>query len=59
MFANLGTAEILIIAVVIFILFGGKKLPELARGISNATKEFNEGLNGSDKKSTKESKKSK
>ena len=45
MFANLGTAEIVIIAVVIFLLFGGKKLPEFARGISNAVKEFNKGLN--------------
>lgn len=49
MFANLGTVEIIIIAAVIFILFGGKKIPELARGISNATKEFNKGLNSEDK----------
>ena len=46
MFANLGTVEIVIIAVVVFVLFGGKKLPELARGISKATKEFNKGLKG-------------
>jgi sec-independent protein translocase protein TatA len=48
MLGNLGTAEIVIIAVVIFVLFGGKKLPELARGISKATKEFNKGLNSPD-----------
>ncbi len=51
---GLGTTEIIIIAVVIFLLFGGKKLPELARGISNASKEFSKGLkeeNESGKKS--------
>ena len=50
MFANLGTVEIVIIAIVIFLLFGGKKLPEFARGISKASKEFNKGLKGEDKK---------
>jgi len=48
MFANLGTFEIIVIAVVIFLLFGGKKLPELARGIAKASKEFNKGLRGDD-----------
>jgi len=54
---GLGTTEIIIIAVVVFLLFGGKKLPELARGISNASKEFSSGLKGDDeseKKSDKE-----
>ena len=55
MFANLGTFEIVVIAVVIFLLFGGKKLPELARGIAKATREFNKGLNSEDE--PKESKK--
>jgi sec-independent protein translocase protein TatA len=40
MFSNIGTAEIIIIAVVLLILFGGKKLPELARGVGEASKEF-------------------
>lgn len=54
MFGNIGTVEILILAVVIFLLFGGKKLPELARGISKASEEFAKGLKGeTDSKSDK------
>lgn len=40
MLANIGSTEILIIAVIILILFGGKKLPEMARGLGEAFKEF-------------------
>lgn len=37
---NIGTTEIIIIAVIILLLFGTKKLPELIRGVSSAIKEF-------------------
>lgn len=40
MFHNIGSMEIIIIAVVLLILFGGKKLPELARGLGESIKEF-------------------
>ncbi|MEK7622818.1 MAG: twin-arginine translocase TatA/TatE family subunit [Patescibacteria group bacterium] len=40
MFRNIGTTEIIIIAVLIIILFGGKKIPELMRGIGQSIKEF-------------------
>lgn len=40
MFKNLGTVEIIIIAVVLLILFGGKKLPELAKGIGQSGREL-------------------
>lgn len=40
MFGNLGTTEIIIIAIVLIVLFGGKKLPELARGLGEAGKEL-------------------
>ena len=40
MFRNIGTTEIIIIAVLILILFGGKKIPELMRGIGQSIKEF-------------------
>jgi sec-independent protein translocase protein TatA len=40
MFKNLGTTEIIIIAVVLLVLFGGKKLPELARGLGQSGKEL-------------------
>jgi len=40
MFQNIGTVEIIIIALVLLVLFGGKKLPELARGLGTSGKEF-------------------
>lgn len=44
MFQNLGLGEILIIAIVLMVLFGGQKFPELARGIAQAMKEFRTAL---------------
>jgi len=46
MFKNIGTQEIIIIAVVLIILFGGKKIPELGRGIATAIKEFKKTFSG-------------
>ena len=40
MLKNIGTTEIIIIAVVILVLFGGKKIPELIRGSGQAVKEY-------------------
>ena len=40
MFSNIGSTEIIIVALIILVLFGGKKLPELARGLANSVKEF-------------------
>ncbi|AKM79006.1 TPA: twin-arginine translocase TatA/TatE family subunit [Candidatus Beckwithbacteria bacterium] len=40
MFRNIGSTEIIVIAVIIILLFGGKKIPELMRGIGQAIKEF-------------------
>lgn len=37
---NIGTTEIIVIALIILALFGTKKLPELIRGISDAIKEY-------------------
>lgn len=50
MFRNIGTTEIVIIAVILLILFGGKKLPELGRGIGDAIKEFKKALGGKEGK---------
>jgi len=47
MLKGIGTTEIIIIAVVILVLFGGRKLPELAKGIGEAVKEFKKALGGS------------
>ncbi len=45
MLQNLGTTEIIIIAIVLLVLFGGKKLPELSKGIADSIKEFKKALN--------------
>ena len=43
---NLGTGEIVIIAIVVLLLFGGKKIPELMKGIGNGVKNFKDGVKG-------------
>lgn len=40
MLSGIGTTEIVVIAAVLLVLFGGKKLPELARGMGDSIKEF-------------------
>ncbi|MDR1758448.1 MAG: twin-arginine translocase TatA/TatE family subunit [Bacteroidales bacterium] len=45
---SLGTPEIIIIAIVVLLLFGGKKIPELMRGIGKGVKSFKDGINGKD-----------
>lgn len=40
MFNGIGTTEMVLVAAVLLVLFGGKKLPELARGIGDSIKEF-------------------
>lgn len=47
---NLGPTELLIILVVILVLFGGAKLPQLARSLGQAQKEFKDGLAEGDDK---------
>ncbi len=43
---NLGTCEIVIIAIVVLLLFGGKKIPELMKGIGKGVKNFKDGVKG-------------
>ncbi|TDG38044.1 twin-arginine translocase TatA/TatE family subunit [Pedobacter changchengzhani] len=42
----LGTPEILLILAGVLLLFGGKKIPELMRGLGKGVKEFKEGKDG-------------
>ncbi|MBO5693445.1 MAG: twin-arginine translocase TatA/TatE family subunit [Tidjanibacter sp.] len=42
---RLGGWEIIVIALVILLLFGGKKIPELMRGIGKGVRSFKEGMN--------------
>ena len=43
---NLGTGEIIIIAIIALLLFGGKKIPELMKGIGKGVKNFKDGVKG-------------
>lgn len=43
---GIGTPEILFIALVILLLFGGKKIPELMKGIGKGVRSFKDGMNG-------------
>lgn len=43
---NLGLPEILLIALVVLLLFGGKKIPELMKGLGKGVKSFKDGVNG-------------
>lgn len=44
-FLNIGTGEIIIIVFVILLLFGGKKIPELMKGIGKGVRSFKKGMN--------------
>ena len=44
----LGTWEIILIALVILLIFGGRKIPELMKGIGKGVRSFKDGLNGND-----------
>ena len=48
-FFNLGPWEILLILVVVLILFGAKRLPELARGLGQGINEFRDAVDSSKK----------
>lgn len=56
MLNNIGTTEIVVVAVLVLVFFGGKKLPELAKGLGDAIREFK---NSSKNEDDSESKKSK
>lgn len=45
LFGNIGFSEILVIALVILLLFGGKKIPELMNGLGKGIKSFKDGMN--------------
>ena len=46
---NIGATEIIIIALVVLLFFGGKKIPELMRGLGKGVKSFKDGVNGIEK----------
>ena len=52
----LGTWEIIVIVLVVLLLFGGKKIPELMRGMGKGVKSFKDGMNGVEEPEIKEDK---
>ena len=45
LFLGLGMQEILLIALVVLLFFGGKKIPELMKGVGKGVKSFKDGMN--------------
>ena len=48
---GLGMGEVLVIALIVLLLFGGKKIPELMRGLGTGVKSFKDGMNAIEEKS--------
>jgi sec-independent protein translocase protein TatA len=48
LFMGLGMQELLFIALIVLLLFGGKRIPELMKGLGQGVKSFKDGMNGVD-----------
>ena len=49
LFMGIGTQEFLFLALIILLLFGGKKIPELMKGLGKGVRSFKEGMNNIEK----------
>ncbi|MBM6865504.1 twin-arginine translocase TatA/TatE family subunit [Bacteroides caecigallinarum] len=54
---GLGMQEILLIALIVLLLFGGRKIPELMKGLGKGVKSFKDGVNGLDDETDNKNKK--
>ncbi|MDD2612799.1 MAG: twin-arginine translocase TatA/TatE family subunit [Bacteroidales bacterium] len=54
LFLNMGAPEIIIIALVILLIFGGKKIPELMKGLGKGVRSFKEGIKDIDEEISKD-----
>ena len=52
----LGGQEVLIIAILVLLMFGGKKIPELMKGLGKGIKEFKDAKDGTDENKPEEKK---
>lgn len=52
---KIGMTEIIIIALIILLLFGGKKIPELMKGLGKGVRSFKDGVNGKDEQADSKS----
>ena len=46
LFMGLGMQELVVIVLIFLLLFGGKKIPELMKGLGKGVKNFKDGVNG-------------
>lgn len=46
LFGSFGAGEVIVIALIVLLLFGGKKIPELMKGIGKGVKSFKDGVKG-------------
>ena len=46
MFGSFGAGEVIVIALIVLLLFGGKKIPELMKGLGKGVKSFKDGVKG-------------
>ena len=53
---GIGWGEIVVIALVVLLFFGGKKIPEMMRGIGKGVKSFKDGMNGIEEEEKEEKK---
>lgn len=53
---GIGTQEIIVILLVILLFFGGKKIPEMMKGMGKGVRAFKEGMNNPDEEKDKEKK---
>ena len=59
MFGNIGWQEILLILIIVLILFGASRIPELMRAMGKGVKEFKKGLSDSEEEKEEKEKKKK
>lgn len=52
---DIGIPELVLILIIVLVLFGGKKIPELTRSLGTAIREFKNGMNGDEKTKEKAS----
>lgn len=46
LFMGIGMQELIVIVLIVLLLFGGKKIPELMKGLGKGVKNFKDGVNG-------------
>ena len=54
---TIGTTEIILLVALVLLLFGGRKIPELMRGLGKGVKSFKDGVNGVEEPEIKQDKK--